>query len=126
MSALIRVLGSATAAAALVIGTVPAFAQTATTAAPSTTCQGVRFELANPSPGAFLEPGGLVVEGIALDSRATSGNGIDRVDFFLGNRDEGGMNIGMAVPSVTAGPFGTGSFHTIVDLPAMTGGNDIW
>ena len=90
------------------------------------TCDGVRFELANPSPGAFLEPGGLVVEGIALDTRATSGNGIDRVDFFLGNRDEGGMNVGMAVPGAVAGPFDNGSFHTIVQLPELTGGNDLW
>ena len=84
--------------------------------------RGVHFDSANPSAGSFLNPGGLVVEGIALDSRATSGNGIDRVDFFLGNRDEGGMSVGMAVPGATAGPFGTGSFHTIVELPKQAGG----
>jgi len=77
-SALVRLLGPASAAAALVIGSMPAFAQTAPTTTTSTTttttstetmgCNGVHFELANPSAGAFLEPGGLVIEGIALDS----------------------------------------------------------
>jgi len=126
-SRLVRLIGPATAAAALIIGSMPAFAQTAPATTPATMgCNGVHFELANPAPGSFLEPGGLVVEGIALDSRATSGNGIDHVDFFLGNRDQGGTSVGMAVPGATAGPFGTGSFHTIIDLPNMTGGNDLW
>jgi hypothetical protein len=117
-----RLIAPAAFAAALTIGSVPAFAQTT----PTANCADVHFELANPAPGSMLEPGGLVIEGIAMDSRATEGVGIDRVDFFLGNRDEGGLSVGMAVPGSTAGPFGAGSFHTTVDLPEITGGNDLF
>jgi len=123
MSAFLRLLGLASAAAGLILGTLPAFAQTATT--PSS-CADVRFELANPAPGSQLEPGGLVIEGIAMDSRAVQGTGIDHVDFFLGNRDEGGLSVGTAVPGSGPGPFGTfGSFQTTVTLPRITGGNDL-
>jgi len=74
----------------------------------------------------MLEPGGLVIGGIAVDSRATTGTGIDHVDFFLGNRNEGGINVGTTVPGAAPGPFGTfGSFQTTVQLPNMTGGNDL-
>src|SRR5262250_2812286 len=87
-SAFLRLVGPATAAATLALASLPAFAQTATSSSPAN-CSQVRFELANPSPGAMLEPGGLVLEGIALDSRAPQSQapGIDRIDFFLGNRD---------------------------------------
>jgi hypothetical protein len=75
----------------------------------------------------MLEPGGLVIEGIALDTRATQGVGIDHVDFFLGNRDEGGVSVGSVVPGATTGPFGAvGSFATTIELPNITGGNDLF
>jgi hypothetical protein len=101
-----------------------ASAQTAPTTTPS--CSNVHFELANPAPGAMLEAGGLVLEGIAFDNRATEGTGIDRIDFFLDNRDEGGLSVGTAMPGSTVGPFGAGSFHTIIDLPDLTGGHDLF
>jgi len=122
----VRALGPLATAAGLILASVPAFAQTATTTSASTGCTDVHFELANPAPGAMLEPGGLVIEGIAVDTRATSGNGIDRIDFFLGNRDEGGINVGTVIPGATAGPFGSGSFHTIITLPNITGGSDLF
>ncbi|HEY3060157.1 MAG TPA: hypothetical protein VGL99_14445 [Chloroflexota bacterium] len=125
--AFLRVLGPLVAAAGLILASVPAFAQTATTTSSAATgCSDVHFELANPAPGAMLEPGGLVIEGIAMDTRATSGSGIDRIDFFLGNRDEGGMSVGTAIPGATAGPFGNGSFHTVITLPNISGGGDLF
>ncbi len=121
MSTLLRALGPAAVAAGLLLGTVPAFAQSA----PS--CGDLRFEIANPTPGAELTPGALVIQGIAMDNRATSGTGVDHVDFFIGSRDAGGVNIGSTVPGSAPGPFGTfGSFQTTVTVPsAVHGGNDI-
>ena len=120
----LRRLGPLAAAAALGIGALPAQAQTAPTAS-SSECSGIRFELANPDPGAMVEPGGYVVEGVAVDQRASQGPGIDRIDFFLGSREEGGLNIGTAVPGMTGGPLGPDSFQTTVDLPDMIGGHDL-
>ena len=120
----LRLIAPAAAAAGLALGSLPAFAQTA----PTTTtpvCANVHFEMANPAPGAMLDPGGLVLEGIAFDNRATTGSGIDRVDFFLDSRDQGGFSVGTAVPGTTPGPFGAGSFHTIITLPDLTGGHDL-
>ena len=37
-----------------------------------------------------------MIEGIAFDKEATSGTGIDRIDIFLDNRDEGGILLGQA------------------------------
>ena len=123
----LRVVGPLAAAGALAMGTLPAFAQP-TTPSSAANCSDVRFELSNPAPGAMLEPGGLVLEGVAIDERATEseGAGIDRVDFFLGNRDEGGTNIGTAEPSAVTGPFGAGSFRTTVQLPSTPGSHDLF
>ena len=126
-------VGPLACAAALILGSVPALAQTAPTASSGTssssaTCSGIKFELANPSPGAMLNAGGLIVEGVAMDTRANAnqGNGIDRVDFFLNSREAGGQSIGSAVPGMVQGPFGAGSFQTTIELPSsMTGGGDI-
>ena len=86
----LRLLGPVTAAAALGLGTLPVMAQTTTTAPLASDCSAIHFELANPSPGSMIAPGGIVLQGIALDSRAQGSVGVDRVDFFLDNRDQGG------------------------------------
>jgi hypothetical protein len=116
-------LGPLTVAATLSIGTLPAFAQTAP--APSG-CSAIHFELANPSAASQLQPGGLVVQGIAKDSRAQQGLGIDRVDFFLDSRDAGGVSIGTAVPGLVPGPFGPTSFQTTISVPSQMGGHDLF
>src|SRR5260221_1493666 len=87
-----RLIGPLTFAAALGIGTLPALAQIAPTTAPAASgCAGITFDLANPSPGSMIAPGGLVLQGVAMDSRALSGLGVDHIDFFLDNRDQGGV-----------------------------------
>jgi hypothetical protein len=119
----LRLFTPLAAAAALSLGTLPTLAQTA----PSTTdCSAIRFELANPSPGSRLEPGALVLQGIAVDQRAGQGLGIDRVDFFLDSRELGGLNVGSAAPGAVPGPFGFGSFQTTITLPDETGGHDLF
>jgi len=119
-----RLLGPLTVAAALGVGTLPALAQTAPMTG-SGECSGMRFELANPDPGAMVEPGGYVLQGVAMDQRATEGPGIDHIDFFLDSREQGGMNIGTTVPGMTTGPFGPDSFQTTLELPNMIGGHDL-
>ena len=70
----LRLLGPVTAAAALGLGTLPALAQS-TVAPMATDCSTIHFELANPNPGSMIEPGGMVLQGIALDSRAQGTTG---------------------------------------------------
>jgi hypothetical protein len=122
----LRLIGPLAAAAALTLGSIPASAQTAATSTGTGACTGIRFELANPGPGARVD-GNLVVQGIAQDTRATTaqGLGIDRVDFFLGSRDQGGTSIGSAVPGAITGPFGTNSFQTTLVFPKQKGGHDL-
>ncbi len=122
----LRFIGPVTAAAALGLGTLPALAQTSTMAPMAGDCSAIHFELANPNPGSMIEPGGMVVQGIAVDSRAQGGTGIDHIDFFLDNRDQGGVNLGIAMPGMTPGPFGPDSFETTVTIPNVVGGHDLF
>ena len=120
----LRLIGPVTTAAALGLGTLPALAQS-TVAPMATDCSTIHFELANPNPGSMIEPGGMVLQGIALDSRAQGTTGIDHIDFFLDNRDQGGVNLGIAMPSMAPGPFGPDSFETTVTIPNVMGGHDL-
>jgi hypothetical protein len=74
-----------------------------------------------------VETGNSIVQGVATASGAPSGSsGIDRVTFFLGSREEGGLSIGSAVPGMTAGPFGPGSFQATLSFPTdLNGGHDL-
>src|SRR5579871_1682682 len=131
-SRLVRLLGPLAVAATFGIGTLPAFAQTAP-AASSTNCASLDFSLANPTPGARVEAGSSIISGVAMDSNAPAGSiGVDRVDFFLGNRDEGGVSLGTAIPVsptdfVNPAPFGPGSFQATVNYPTTNlGGHDLF
>jgi hypothetical protein len=122
----LRLIGPVAAAAALSLGTLPAFAQSAP-ASSSTDCSAIKFELANPAPGSRVELGNMVLQGVATDTRATpnQGVGIDRIDFFLGSRDQGGQILGTAVPGMVSGPFGPTSFQTTLNFGNQTGGRDL-
>jgi hypothetical protein len=114
------------AAVALTISSLPALAQSEPGAGD---CSAMQFELSNPAPGSRVDPGALVVQGIALDSRSEDGPGIDRIDFFMGNREQGGVLLGHAVPGGTDafGPFGPNSFQTRISVPPnLTGSRDIF
>jgi hypothetical protein len=112
-------------AAVLSLMSVPALAQTE---AISGDCSAMQFELSNPAPGSRVDPGTLVVQGIALDARSEDGPGIDRIDFFMGKREQGGVLLGHAVPGGEAlGPFGPNSFQTRISVPPnLTGSRDIF
>ena len=120
----LRLVGPLTVvAAALGMSSLPALAQSAPM---STDCSAIHFQLANPGAGARVEEGNSVVQGVAVDTRAGTGAGIDRVDFFLDSRDMGGMNIGTAAPGMIPGPFGPGSFQTTISFPNQVGGHDLF
>jgi len=106
--------------ATLVLGATAALAQTT-----AGDCSAIQFELSNPTAGARMDPGTQVLQGIALDTRAEDGPGIDRVDFFVGDRDNGGFLIGHAVPG-GLGPFEGNSFQTTVTLPSKLGAVELF
>ena len=91
-------------AATLAMTSLPALAQTESMGGD---CSAIQFEMANPAPGSRVDPGTYIVQGIALDTRAEDGPGIDRIDFFLGNREQGGVLLGHAVVGAadSFGPF---------------------
>jgi hypothetical protein len=91
------------------------------------------LQLANPSPGAVISNGDYVISGAAFDPSATQMPGVSRVDLFLGDRSQGGIFLGSAVPGqdamsgLTAGtPASLESFQLTVTLPsAITGRHDL-
>jgi hypothetical protein len=56
------------------------------------------LSVGNPNPGDNINAGGYVVSGEAFDPASQSGAGISSVDLFLGERDQGGLFLGSAVP----------------------------
>jgi hypothetical protein len=116
--------------ATLGIGTGPALAQEQST---------IEFSVANPSPGDTIHVGGNVLEGMALDTAADAGTGIEAIDIFLGDRDSGGTIIGHgtfdlttvsesdAGAMVVGSPDEPGMWNALVTLPTnKTGANTLW
>jgi hypothetical protein len=110
-------------------GIAPAFAQEST----------IEFSLANPTPGDTIHVGGNVFQGAAMDTAAEEGTGIDSIDIFLGNRDEGGTLIGHGTYDLTTVsesdsgamlvgmPDEPGMWNAVVTVPAnKTGANTLW
>src|SRR5262245_746035 len=78
------------------------------------------LSLGNPSPRDLLPNGHLIISGTAYDPAAMSGSGIDRIEVFLDNRDEGGTFLGGAQPT---GP----TFSVTVDVSnAANGGHTLY
>jgi hypothetical protein len=75
------------------------------------------LSLANPNPGDVLPTGDVIISGQAFDPNASTGNGIARVDLFLGTRDNGGLFLGSTAPA--AGP---GLFQVKATLPSSANG----
>jgi hypothetical protein len=115
-------IGTMVLGAAFGLGSAVALAQADQ---PTGDCSSIQFEMANPPAGSRVEPGNLVVQGIAFDTRAETGTGIDSVDFFLGNRETGGTIIGHPVP-LEQGPLEANSFITTLNLPNTPGGQELF
>lgn len=77
------------------------------------------LSLANPSSGALLSTGDLIVQGLAYDPAATTGSGIDSVSVFLDSRDSGGIEIGSGVPGVGSNAH---AFQITASIPSNVNG----
>lgn len=77
-------------------------------ATPAAVADGVQIFLRYPQPGDTLLSGTIIVmRGIAYDTAATSGSGVSSATIYLGDRNEGGIALGIALlgqPSPQAGP----------------------
>jgi hypothetical protein len=99
--------------AALVLALLAALVATSavtaqTTSSSSSNCVYVRLSLDNPVPGAQIPPGPYMIQGMAQDIRAgQGGNGISRVQLFLGSRESGGPFLGQATFSNPSSPIFT-------------------
>ncbi len=79
------------------------------------------LDLANPTSGALLSTGNVIIEGLAYDPAATGGAGVDRVELFLDSRDSGGLSLGSAVPGA-ADASNPRAFRIDADIPNSTVG----
>jgi hypothetical protein len=88
----------------------------------------------NPSPGDVLNTGSsVVINGVAFDTRSTSGPGIANVSAYLGNRDTGGVFLGNATlgqpnPLVSSGSQFADAGFTLRSstLPSGSGGRSLF
>jgi hypothetical protein len=87
--------------------------------------ESIHLELSNPQPNATVLVGSTNVQGLAFDTAATAGTGIDRVTLFLGNRDEGGAHLADAT-LVDSTDAKHGLFTATFDVPSETGGHDLF
>jgi hypothetical protein len=89
---------------------------------------GIQIVLENPQPGDTLLTGTqVVINGIAYDTRATTGSGIASVTVYLGARDQGGLALGTALlgqpnPSAPAGSQFANAGFTL-RTPALPSGS---
>jgi Big-like domain-containing protein len=98
-----HVVGAASLSCTLVLvafSVLPVAAQTAPASSTVESCP--VLSVGNPNPGDNIKAGGLVISGEAFDPASQSGAGISRVDLFLGERDQGGLFLGTAVPGANA------------------------
>jgi hypothetical protein len=95
--------------------------QTGITTAPVVSirpAQGPRLVVGNPNAYDTIPHGTYLSYGIAVDTAASNGAGVDAVNYFLGNRDTGGVRLGGVTPS----PDGT-YIASLVVPDNTTGGN---
>jgi hypothetical protein len=118
LSTSLRIATAGAAAAIFGLQPVVSFAQSEPATTPAS-CTLPVLDLANPSPGAVLSAGAYVVQGLAVDPESQHGSGINEVSFFLGPRDQGGIQLGEAVPE--AGPEQDG-FSATLTLPGSSVG----
>lgn len=87
---------------------------TAATSVPTTSqalaSNALTLQLANPNPGDTVGSGANVISGVAFDPSSTTGSGIDRISFFLGDRNQGGIDILDITPT-------SNQFTTTLTLP---------
>jgi hypothetical protein len=127
LPARLRVLGPVVLAGLLMGGATTTFAQSVASP-PRASCDAPVLDLANPSAGDMLIPGGYAIQGKAFDPRALQDSGIDRVSIFLDSREAGGVDLGQAAPGapnpaleMPGFPTSADGFTLIVSLPNEIG-----
>jgi hypothetical protein len=85
-----------------------------------TPAQGPSLHLGNPNANDIVPRGAYNVFGLAFDPASQSGSGVDRVDFFLDSRDEGGLFMGSAAPNT--GGAQLGAFIARLTVPTNASG----
>jgi hypothetical protein len=78
--------------------------------------------LDNPNANDVLSRGPLVARGLAFDRGSADDAGIDRVQFFLNDRDAGGVSLGGTTVPGTANPALPRVYSTVVHIPANANG----
>jgi hypothetical protein len=73
------------------------------------------LSLANPGPGDLVPNGDYKVSGVVFDPVTRSPSGVSRIDFFLGQRDTGGMFLGSTMPGTD--PNNPAAFMAKVTFP---------
>jgi len=76
----------------------------------------------NPNANDTLSRGPLVVTGVAFDPASTSGSGIDQVEFFLDDRDAGGVSLGGTTVPGAANAALPRVYNTVVHIPTTANG----
>jgi hypothetical protein len=92
------------------------------------------LDLANPGAGDVVLFGDYVVSGLAYDPAVADGSGVSHVELFLGNRDEGGLFLGEAVPGTDRLPnvsdgsrLAQDGFQIKITVPGtVSGGHDLF
>jgi hypothetical protein len=87
---------------------------------PLTDAGGAIFQLSNPNTDDVLPLGGYVVSGVAYDPASSSGPGVDRIQFFLDPRENGGWFVGSATPQPAAAPGLAPTFSATLIIPNST------
>jgi hypothetical protein len=117
----VRIALSLALVATLGLSATSAFAQEAP--------RGPTLVVGNPSAGDMITQGAFTMEGVAFDSAATTGVGVDRVSVFLGDREAGGKFLGDATLGMPAAmPVPSGQFAQAgwtLETPALTGAGEM-
>ena len=78
--------------------------------------------MGNPNADDVLSRGTLVVTGVAFDPASTNGAGIDSVEFFLDDRDAGGVSLGGTTVPGAANAALPRVYNTLVRIPTNANG----
>jgi hypothetical protein len=76
----------------------------------------------NPNANDTLNRGPLVVTGVAYDPASSSGSGVDQVEFFLDDRDAGGLSLGGTTVPGAANSALPRVYNTVVHIPTAANG----
>jgi len=104
--------------------TFPPFPATVANATPGAS-DSLTLQVANPQPGDTLPGGMYAIGGLAFDSSAASGTGIQQVQVFLDPRDSGGQFLGTATLGAASGGGSVFGFELLVPLPDRAGAHTL-